>query len=812
MPQLNSGINGGQASISDIYVSAPFSERAGKVKAYFDMGGSFLSDISFVSIDSFGYRVFRGDLDMDGINEVFVGDPDANCGKYIANGRVTVFRLDTIASRFEKIFELCGPRVNSARFGEGIAVGGDSNGDGFREFAVSGTSLDDTSNFLVIYNGKSGRMFSTRNSGTLGYVNSSSVTSGFDYNLDGINDYVLSNDIRGDLIIYSGALSQTFAELTTIGLGTQGRASSAGTLFPDVNGDSIPEIAHSVSYSSETRFTRSGASPCTEAVQYDQMIYAGTPTDPDVHTFLASLPYDDSGSSNGGYMKLIGVRLTSSECSFEVLAGDYRELAGVNQGRLGTSISAREDVDGDGVDDYLVGEPDWDNGPALDAGRVLVVSGIDGSLIHEVKGELAGGHFGEGASLVGDIDGDGKSEFVVSSPLGTIAGTIDTGILQVFKGGESDLGGSNPTVLFSYENVPMERYAGAMATGGEQYDGLRFGVSNLAANQNEVAGKLKVLNTSNQLLATTYSAMVGTYYGKDSAGVADYTVLGSAGRYKRMAVSEPRARESFHRDSFSYGKVWIYARVNNLVTTVSTDAYQLNQIITSSNPGTDYGWSIAELAIAGDVEDTGLIIGEPGYLGDMGQVHIFDGRVDPLVHQCTITPNLNEGDGSRFGEVVGAMLDITGDGFEEIMISAPYWDGPGTDTGRVYVYAGAASGCGSSILTLDGPQSGGKFGFSTASIDIDKDGFADVIVGAPYVDGPGTKRGAVYVYSGNPANLGDLLLTNYGYDDNSEFGYAVAGFENTAGNNGFAASAPSAPGAIGSNLENVGRVYKFEFP
>ena len=93
--------------------------------------------------------------------------------------------------------------------------------------------------------------------------------------------------------------------------------------------------------------------------------------------------------------------------------------------RAGVSTSGAGDVDGDGLDDVLVGAPRWD-GPTEDIGRVYVLTGAQlaqqsaGSLAeahHTISGSLPDEHFGTRAISLGDIDGDGFSDLGVSAPL-----------------------------------------------------------------------------------------------------------------------------------------------------------------------------------------------------------------------------------------------------------------------------------------------------------------------------------------------------------------------------------------------------------
>lgn len=75
---------------------------------------------------------------------------------------------------------------------------------------------------------------------------------------------------------------------------------------------------------------------------------------------------------------------------------------------------AGADLDGDGVDDLLLGFPNAD-GAATRAGRVIVVSGANGATLLELWGDAPYGAFGVSVAFVQDINGDGRSDFVVGA-------------------------------------------------------------------------------------------------------------------------------------------------------------------------------------------------------------------------------------------------------------------------------------------------------------------------------------------------------------------------------------------------------------
>ncbi|MEL7028014.1 MAG: integrin alpha, partial [Pseudomonadota bacterium] len=87
------------------------------------------------------------------------------------------------------------------------------------------------------------------------------------------------------------------------------------------------------------------------------------------------------------------------------------------------------------------------------------------------------------------------------------------------------------------------------------------------------------------------------------------------------------------------------------------------------------------------------------------------------------------------GGRVAAAGDVDGDGYDDLLVSAPHADGTNSDAvraGESYVIFGAESGEGGPRFTITNAQANELAGSSLTSLgDIDGDGLSDVMIGAP---------------------------------------------------------------------------------
>jgi hypothetical protein len=119
-----------------------------------------------------------------------------------------------------------------------------------------------------------------------------------------------------------------------------------------------------------------------------------------------------------------------------------------------------------------------------------------------------------------------------------------------------------------------------------------------------------------------------------------------------------------------------------------------------------------------------------------------------------------EGDGVGLGTAVSSAGDLNGDGFADFVVAAPYFDGPANDSGAIYVIFGRAGAFGQEFspssldgvngFRIEGDRENQRLGLHISSaIDVNGDGFDDLVLGDPSSAPDGSYTGACYTIFGH---------------------------------------------------------------
>jgi hypothetical protein len=133
---------------------------------------------------------------------------------------------------------------------------------------------------------------------------------------------------------------------------------------------------------------------------------------------------------------------------------------------------------------------------------------------------------------------------------------------------------------------------------------------------------------------------------------------------------------------------------------------------------------------------------------------------------------------ANFFSSAAALGDVNGDGYGDVAIGAPRISANGRESGRVYIYFGSPQGLQREPgWSADGLAAQMHFGASITRVgDINGDGLADFVVGAPGKGGDSTRPGSVYLYLGSRNGISRTPAWQAdGAKPNNGFGFAVAG-------------------------------------
>jgi hypothetical protein len=119
---------------------------------------------------------------------------------------------------------------------------------------------------------------------------------------------------------------------------------------------------------------------------------------------------------------------------------------------------------------------------------------------------------------------------------------------------------------------------------------------------------------------------------------------------------------------------------------------------------------------------------------------------------------------AAFGGPVAAAGDVNGDGYGDVIVGAPGWDGGDPHEGAAFVFLGSENGIVGSDPTaanahMESNQFGAQFGTVSGAGDVNGDGFDDIIVGAHFYsslhpdDATLEVNGAAFVFYGSDQGI-----------------------------------------------------------
>ncbi|HOK90961.1 MAG TPA: PASTA domain-containing protein, partial [Candidatus Hydrogenedentes bacterium] len=411
---------------------------------------------------------------------------------------------------------------------------------------------------------------------------------------------------------------------------------------------------------------------------------------------------------------------------------------------------ARADVNGDGRVDLIVGAPYYDNGET-DEGRVLVFYGTASgfpsvpNLTLEIN--VAYANFGTAVSSAGDVNGDGYDDVIVgASRYNNLQ--VQEGAAYLFLGSASGLSASPAWQVESNQAYALlgDAVAGAGDVNGDGYDDVLVGIPSYDDGSTQDVGRVQCYYGSASGLSTTPGWTVTGDRANARLGFAVSTAGDMNGdTYDDVVIGAPYYTGTATQE----GRIYVYY---GSASGLSSSSDTVEMYTAYAN----LGYSVAA---AGDVNGDGksdIVVGAPSSAtGPMPKGYVFYGPITSNVRVDIVGEQAN----SRFGKSVAGAGDINGDGYDDVIISAPDFlvQNPNNSSmvgvGKVYAYRGSQHGIQATVpeWTLQGSLDGLGLGAKVSGVgDVNGDGYADVLVGDPTFDARtvSTNRGRVRLFLG----------------------------------------------------------------
>jgi len=498
-----------------------------------------------------------------------------------------------------------------------------------------------------------------------------------------------------------------------------------------------------------------------------------------VDVIVGASRFDDGEFNEGAAFVYFG------SASGPSTAADWQAESNKASAEFGTSVAGAGDVNGDGYADMIIGARVFDNGESDEGAAFVYYGSASGPSIAadwQAESNKADTEFGSSVAGAGDVNGDGYADVIVGAPLFDNNGASNKGAAFVFFGSDSGLAA---TAAWQAEgDDPFDRFgtsvAGAGDVNGDGYADVIVGARNFDTDQN-LEGAAFVYFGSASGLSTTADwqaegDQVSASFGISVAGAGDVNGDGFADVIVGAVF--------FDNGQDDEGAAFMYLGSASGLGTAPAWQAESDQ---------DAAWFGASVAGAGDVNGDGfadVIVGAS--LFDNGEANEgaafgYLGAASGLVTTAAWQAESDQ-DFAGFGDAVAAAGDVNGDGFADLIVGAPQFDNGETNEGAAFVFLGSASGLSTAAdWQAESDQEFANFGSSVAGAgDVNGDGYADVIVGAPFFDNGETDEGAAFVFFGSDSGLAATAAWQAEGDDPFDrFGTSVAGAGDVNGD-GFA--------------------------
>jgi Ca2+-binding RTX toxin-like protein len=550
---------------------------------------------------------------------------------------------------------------------------------------------------------------------------------------------------------------------------------------------------------------------------------------------IVGAPFGDNGGTNAGeaYV-LFGKAGGIGEVDLGSLTlADGFIIQGDDAGdQLGFSVSSAGDINNDGFDDLIIGAHLGDNG-GTDAGEAYVLFGkasgfanIDLTALapaagFKIQGDLAGDQAGFSVSSAGDINGDGRDDLIVGARLGDNGGA-NAGEAYVIFGKSTgftniDLTSLAPADGFIIQGQDPSDQAGCSVSSagdvnGDGYDDLIVGAAFSDEGGHLAAGAAYLIfgkasgfaNIDLSSLSPSDGFIIQNYDAYDYAGLS----VASAGDVNGDGFDDLIVGSPTNFSGAEPGTAFvIFGKASGFTNLDLTALAPADGFAILGDAPIDYaGRSVSS---AGDINGDGfddILVGAPG--GDnsgtgAGEAYVIFGKAAGFtnIDLGALAPSDGfvieaKAAGDKAGQSVSAAGDVNGDGFDDILVGAPYDDTGAGNAGAAYIIYGRGftARADSDTVTEAGIATGNVFVDNGSGVDTASD---RLVLEVAEVNGVAAGVGTPIILPS-----GALLTLSadgtYSYDPNDQFNYlistakaAATGAVNTSATDSFTYSLPN---------------------
>lgn len=442
-----------------------------------------------------------------------------------------------------------------------------------------------------------------------------------------------------------------------------------------------------------------------------------------------------------------------------------------NDDRFGVSVAVLGDVNGDGFKDVLIGAS-ADDTTAENAGAAYLYLGTNSGFPSSVNASLASAkltgpgvvntNFGINVAGIGDINGDGISDFAVGANQASSDSLKFNGNVFIFFGRKS---GFNGTIQASSADLivkgnEMFQYVGTSISSAGDFnkDGLGdFLIGNTIFNgpgapSGQGAAYLFLGKASFPASISVAGANTKLHnpgsnnFGISVSGIGDINADG----YSDIAIGAPN-------QNYTIGRAYVILGRSEAMGAVALAQTVAAYVFDGESTGSYFGSNVSG---GGDINNDGyadFTIGATGYSSagarSRGSSYVFYGGAgsSPLGIGTTLAtvPHVKfEGDNAfdNFSQSATFLGDINNDGIGDTAYTAHGSDQVELNGGKLYLVAGAllpipsiSSITPATAYSFAGTVKQGSLGNSTSGpIDSNKNSSVEVLVGAPGQGSPGS--------------------------------------------------------------------------